>query len=33
MGLSQPVIFGLGVTLLLVAVALMFWLGEEGSPE
>lgn len=33
MGLSQPVIFGLGIVLLLAAVSLMFWLGEEGSPE
>jgi hypothetical protein len=33
MGLSQPVIFGLGIVLLVAAVALVFWLGEEGSTE
>lgn len=33
MGLSQPVIFGFGIALLVAAVALMFWLGEEGSSK
>lgn len=33
MGLSQPVIFGLGIALLVAAVVLVFWLGEEGSAE
>lgn len=29
MDLSQPMLFGIGIAVLLVAVGLMFWLGDK----